>query len=127
MKIGLMSLAIATGIAAVAGANLIKSNAPEATIVSVAQGMTAVLDEENGGFRTPTAKEAAKFKRPAKPKATRATVVRRADGSESLKVDSSYMSFSTATRNEDGSLAQKCGVNHDHATHNAAPASKAVK
>lgn len=126
MKTGLMSLAVAAGVAAVVGANAIKSNPPEAAAVSMPQGMTAVLDEETGGFRAPTAKEAAKFQRPATPNATRATVVRRADGSESLKVDARYMSYSTATLNADGSVSQKCGLSHDHATDDATLASTAV-
>lgn len=127
MKTGLMCLALATGIAAGAGANLIKPAPTEATSVSVGHGMTAVLDEETGGFRAPTAAEAAKLAPTTAQKPARASVVRRADGSESLRVDASYMSFSTATINDDGSLTQKCGVNHDHATHDAAPAPKAVK
>lgn len=127
MKIELLSLTIATGIVAVAGVCFIESNAPEATVTPVAPGMTVVIDEENGGFRAPTADEAAKIAPPAMPQATRANVVRRADGSESLKVGASYLSFSTATVNEDGSLTQKCGADHDHANDSATPASRAVK
>ena len=44
-------------------------------------------------------------------------VERRADGSEQLRLDESFIVYSTAQRNEDGSWSLSCGADHDHAIH----------
>ncbi|MFK8016567.1 MAG: hypothetical protein AB8G17_14130 [Gammaproteobacteria bacterium] len=127
MKIRLTSLAIATGIAAVAGAGLMDSTAPEAVAPTVTQGMTVVIDKDSGAFRAPTAKEAAEFATSAPQAAAAATEIRRADGSKSMRLDDSYMTYSTVTRNADGTWTKQCGVDHDHAMAHSTAGSTAAR
>lgn len=127
MTIRTNALVITTSVAACAGVGFLFLNQPAAiaTPVTTGQGMVTVIDSDSGTLRAPTAAEAARYASSNRAPATDAVVLRRADGSESIKLDDSHMIFTTVTRNADGTWAEHCGLEHDHTAHT--PATKAVK
>lgn len=120
MSVYLKTLTAGCSVAAVAAAALWVSQDGTASSVSnagVTQGMVAVIDQESGQLRAPTAAEARNYQSAEKRSNSEMKVVRRADGSESMKLDDSYMTYSIAERNEDGSWSRRCSLDHDHALH----------
>lgn len=87
------------------------------TQFGVTQGMVVVKDQESGALRAPTAEEAASFQAPVQRSKEALPVVRRADGSESMKLDDRYITYSTVERRADGSWSQQCSLDHDHMQH----------
>lgn len=122
---------LTTGCGAVAAAVLLvapggsagDTHSADAVQPMVTQGMVAVRDRDSGELRAPTADEALRYQSPVKRSDTPLVVERRADGSESMKLDDSYTIYSTVVRNEDGSWTRRCSIDHDHAQH----AQKAVR
>ncbi len=128
MTIRSKMLVVTTSVAACAGVGFLFLNQPTAITTPAAaanQGMVAVIDSESGTLRAPTADEAARYASNKRAPTTDAPVLRRADGSESLKLDDRYTIYSTVTRNADGSWQEHCGLEHDHTVHTASV--KAVK
>ncbi|MFK7888781.1 MAG: hypothetical protein AB8G16_18135 [Gammaproteobacteria bacterium] len=123
MTTHISALAIAAGVTVCAGVGLLFATADEqdTTASQVTQGMTVTIDAETGELRAATAEEAARLAPITRSTNKEAKVVRRADGSESMRLDSSYTTYSTVTRDEDGNWVKQCGLNHDHAAHNVAP------
>ena len=112
-------------IAAAAVIHLMPQSEPDsnAEFVNVTQGMVAVIDKESGELRAPTSDEARNYQAPVQRNTGPLTVERRADGSESMKLDDRYMTYSTVERRADGSWSRQCSIDHDHAQH----AQKAVQ
>ena len=83
--------------------------------VDATQGMVVVIDQETGQLRAPTTDEAANYasQKPASAKETK--VVRRADGSESMKLNDSFTIYSTVERDDNGNWIRRCSLDHDHA------------
>jgi len=86
-------------------------------------GMTVVRDADTGKLRAPTAEEfkaleAQRLKSSAgKAEAPRPApvAVRRPDGSMSVTLDESHMSYAVVTRNADGTLTEQCVTGADAA------------
>ncbi len=118
------TITAAAGVCAcVAAAVLLTAGKQADADPAAAQGMTVVLDRENGGFRSPTAEEAARYAPPAAatPKTSdQERLTRRADGSESLRLDDRYMTYVTVTRNAAGEWEEHCRLDHDHESAHAA-------
>ena len=132
MQIRSSALAVAAGVAVLAGASFqffaeVESSA--ANPVGSQQGLIAIIDDTTGQLRAPTATEAQRYAPTKGASQATMSVVRRNDGSESLRLDDSYTIYSTVTRNADGTWQQKCSLEHDHAAHStiAAVPAKAVK
>lgn len=115
------ALAIAAGVAVCAGAGLLfaSTNNTDTNAAATSQGMIAVIDSESGQLRAPTAEEAALYTNSARGTAKESPVVRRADGSESMRLNGAYQTYSTVTRDENGNWVQHCSMDHDHAAHSA--------
>lgn len=124
MSTQIRTLAIAAGVTVCAGVGLLFATANEDSTAApqATQGMTAVIDAETGTLRAATAEEAARYAQSDRSTGKQAAVVRRADGSESMRLDSSYMTYSTVSRDENGNWVKTCGLNHDHAMHSASVA-----
>lgn len=125
---------LATGLAASVGTAFlfVGHNAPAKSPTALTdQGMIAVIDRQSGQLRAPTADEAALYVSPQQTATASAPVIRRADGSASMRLDDSYTIYSSVTRKEDGTWQRRCGLDHDHSAHapvaTAVAAAKAVR
>ncbi len=126
MNFHLKAITAGCGAIAVTAAVLLVSQAePVSTSqpVYATQGMVTVIDKDSGELRAPTADEARNYQTPVLRSDAPLTVERRADGSESMKLDDRYMTYSTVQRQADGSWSRQCSMDHDHAQH----AQKAVR
>ncbi len=126
MNVHLKAVTVGCGVVAVAVAGLFASQAEpvgNSQPVNATQGMVAVIDKDSGELRAPTADEARNYQTPVLRSDAPLPVERRADGSESMKLDDRYMTYSTVERQADGSWSRQCLMDHDHAQH----AQKAVR
>ena len=126
MNNNLRALTAGCGVVAVVAAVLFLPQGDPATSAqsfNATQGMVAVIDKESGELRAPTADEALRYQAPVQRNDSPLPVERRADGSESMKLDDRYTIYSTVERSSDGGWSRQCSLDHDHAQH----AQKAVK
>ena len=116
-------LTLGVAVAAAAAVSPV-GNADDATVRAEAtRGAVVVRDRETGELRAPTAAEALRYrdgKTPARAGADEQRLVRRADGSESLRLDGRYTTFVTVQRNADGGWEESCRQDHDHEAAHAA-------
>jgi hypothetical protein len=119
MTINTSALAIAAGVAVCAGVGLLIASADnnDTSVAATNQGMIAVIDSESGQLRAPTADEASVYATSTRSTAKESAVVRRADGSESMRLNGAYQTYSTVARDENGNWVQHCSMAHDHAMH----------
>ncbi len=116
-------LALGIAVAAAAVVSPVGNADDTAIRADAAQGAVVIRDNETGELRAPTAAEALRYrdeKTSARPGADEQRLVRRADGSESLRLDGRYTTFVTVQRNADGDWEESCRQDHDHEAAHAA-------
>lgn len=126
MNIFHKAIAAGCGMVAAAAAVLVVSQADSASSTEsfdASQGMVVVIDKDTGELRAPTADEAVNYQEPVQRSKEPLKVERRADGSETMKLDDRFTTYSTVVRNADGTWSRECSMDHDHALH----AQKAVQ